>query len=136
SNPAVSRSSVVQRGRFLILRSSSFLLFPRIVARDFYEHRTDSIVCMSAEFTLTCRQVPGQSLSEVLHQPDAFIQLGKFDLQVIAHAAARTRAAGRQYLPDFIKREAEILRLLDELHALHCLRREETESPFSAWGGR
>jgi hypothetical protein len=70
----------------------------------------------------------GQHAAKPLHRLESIIEFRQLSLQQVAHFATLCSAACGEQTFYLLPRESQILRLLDELHALHVLRCEQSKA--------
>ena len=87
---------------------------------------------MRFEFTLTFREMLRERATEIFHSCHFAVQLPYLLTQQIAHASALFSATRSEKSFDFVQRQTQLLRLLDEADSLNHLRPEETEASTAA----
>jgi len=80
--------------------------------------------------------MPSQHAAESLHRFQTFIQFEELSLKKIADLSTLFSAARREQTLYFIKRQAQLLGLLDELHSLDVLTRKEPKAAGRAFRPR
>lgn len=80
--------------------------------------------------------MPNERLAKLPHKRHALINLSDFDSQQVPHPEALIGATGCEELADLVQRKAYVLRLPNELDALHRFRSKDPKPPFRTGGTR